>query len=61
MRQPTLQRKITQRRGKVFKKVIKKVKDLWDAITYPFIAFEVLRDEERRESEDYGAAKRGRG
>jgi hypothetical protein len=45
----------------VLKKVIKKAKDLWDAITYPFIAFEVLRDEERRAFYEDEAAKRGRG
>ena len=44
----------------MFKKAIKKVKDLWEAITYPFIAFEVLRDEERRASYEDEAAKKNR-
>jgi hypothetical protein len=38
---------------------MKALKRLWGAITYPFIALSVLRDEERRVS--YDEKKRGHG
>ena len=33
---------------------MKALKKLWGAITYPFIALSVLRDEEKRAADDRG-------
>jgi hypothetical protein len=32
--------------------MLKALKNFWEKITYPFIAFSILRDEERRVSYD---------
>jgi hypothetical protein len=37
---------------------MKALKRLWEKITYPFIAFSILRDEERRVSYDERKGRR---